>query len=164
MAKEILMRREGSRLVPVDQLAEEDVLALKAGAEFLVEVRKPRSLQHHRLLFALLRKVARSTPTPISEEALLSWVKVRTGNVEYVPLGFGKSYAAPSSIAFRNMDQAQFRAFFDEVVKLILTEVAPGMPDNFADEFVAMLDQKTLLGARDTGAARQVKSHPVGAL
>lgn len=142
------MRREGSRLVPADQLAEEDVLALKAGAEFLVEVRKPRSLQHHRLLFALLRKVARSTPTPISEDALLSWVKVRTGHVEYVPLGFGKSYAAPTSIAFRNMDQGQFRTFFDEVVKLILTEVAPGMPDDFADEFAAMLEREDQAPAR----------------
>lgn len=140
MAKEILVRRDGSRLVPADQLAEEDILALKAGAEFIVEVRKPRSLQHHRLLFALLRKVAKATPTPISEEALLSWVKVRTGHVEYVPLGFGKSYAAPSSIAFTAMDQGHFRRFFDEVVNLILTEVAPNLDDGFADEFLAMLD------------------------
>jgi hypothetical protein len=154
--KELLMRRQGAHLVPADQLAEEDVLALNAGAEFLVEVRKARSPKHHRLLFALLRKVARSTPTPISEDALLSWVKVRTGHVEYVPLGFGKSYAAPASIAFRNMDQAQFRRFFDEVVNLIVTEVAPGMPDSFADEFIAMLDSN----GRDAGA---VKSRPARA-
>lgn len=140
MATEILMRREGSHLVPADQLAEEDVLELKAGAEFLVEVRKPRSLQHHRLLFALLRKVARSTPTPLSEKALLSWVKVRTGHVEVLPLGFGKTYEAPDSIAFSEMDQGAFRKFFDKVVKLILEEVAPNLPDNFADEFLAMLD------------------------
>lgn len=143
MAREILMRREGSRLVPADQLAEEDVLSLKAGAEFIVEVRKPRSLQHHRLLFALLRKVAKSTPTPLNEQALLSWVKVRTGHTESLPLGFGKTYEAPASIAFSEMDQGEFRKFFDEVVNLILTEVAPGLPDTFADEFLAMLKDKS---------------------
>lgn len=139
MAKEILCRRHGSHLVPADQLAEEDILALKTGAEFIVEVRKPRSLQHHRLLFALLRKVAQSCPTPLSEDALLSWVKVRTGHVESVPLGFGRSYQAPASIAFAKMDQGQFREFFDRVVHLIRTEVVPGLPDDFAAEFEAML-------------------------
>lgn len=140
MTREILMRREGSRLVPADQLAEEDVLAL-TGGPFLVEVRKPRSLQHHRLLFALLRKVARSTPTPLNEKALLSWVKVRTGHIDPLPLGFGKVYEAPASIAFTEMDQGEFRRFFDDVVTLILAEVAPGLPATFADEFLAMLDQ-----------------------
>ncbi|WP_332691682.1 DUF1367 family protein [Devosia sp.] len=148
MAAEILMRREGSHLVPADQLAEEDVRELSAGAEFIVEVRKPRSLQHHRLLFALLRKVARSTETPLNENALRSWVLVRTGNVDVLPLGFGKTYEAPKSMSFANMDQGDFRKLFDAAVHLILTEVAPGLPDNFADEFIAMLDSKTLV-ARD---------------
>ena len=121
------MERKGLTLVPADRLAEEDLQALPIGKQLLVEVRKPRSLQHHRLLFALLRKVAESTPTPLSENALLSWVKVRTGYVEMVPLGFGKSYAAPASIAFGNMDQGEFGLFFDRVVELICAEIVPGL-------------------------------------
>jgi hypothetical protein len=153
MSREILMRREGSHLVPADQLAEEDVRELKAGAEFIVEVRKPRSLQHHRLLFALLRKVAKSTPTPLSEDALRAWVLVRTGHVDVLPLGFGKTYEAPKSMSFAAMDQGEFRKLFDDAVHLILTEVAPGLPDNFADEFIAMLDSKVLLAADREGVS-----------
>jgi hypothetical protein len=121
------MVRKNLSLIPADRLAEEDLAALSLTAQLLVDVRKPRSPQHHRLLFALLRKVAQSTPTPLSENALLSWVKVRTGHVEHVPLGFGRSYEAPASIAFGNMDQAEFGLFFDRVADLICAEIVPGL-------------------------------------
>lgn len=143
MSLPLLMHRKGFVLAPSDRLAEEDLATLALGKNVLVEVRKPRSLQHHRLLFALLRKVARSTPTPLSEDALLSWVKVRTGHVEHVPLGFGRSYEAPASIAFSAMDQAQFREFFDRVVALICTEVVPGLDQpTLAAEIEAMLTEQ----------------------
>jgi hypothetical protein len=144
MAQSLLLHvhdcpRCGVSLQAADQLAEEDINALPRNKQFMAEVKRTRSLPHHRLLFSLLRKVAKSTPTPLSETALLQWVKVRTGHVDILPLGFGKVYEAPASISFAEMDQAQFREFFDRVVNLILTEVAPGLPDTFADEFMAML-------------------------
>ena len=131
----------GVSLKAADQLAEEDLNGLPRAKPFLATVRRARSNQQLRLWWAMIRKVAQATPTPISEDALASWVKVRCGHVEYVPLGFGKSYAAPASIAFANMDQGDFQAFFNESVRLLLEEVAPGMPDGFADELHAMLDQ-----------------------
>jgi hypothetical protein len=143
MAIPLLMHRRGTGLLPSDQLAEEDLAELKEGVSYLVEVRKPRSLPHHRLLFGLLRKVAKSTPTPLSEKALLSWVKVRTGHVEHVPLGFGRSYEAPASIDFASMDQADFRVFFDKVVELICTEIVPGLDHpTLAAEIDAMLTER----------------------
>lgn len=144
MAYSLLMHRKGFTLVPADQLAEEDLGKLSATRPILVDVRHPRSTQHHRLLFAMLRKVAQSTPTPLTEEALLSWVKVRTGHVEYVPLGFGNSFAAPASIAFNNMDQGEFNTFFDSVAELLCTEVVPGLnqPALLA-ELQSMLTERT---------------------
>lgn len=130
----------GTTLKASDRLAEEDMATLKVGKDFTAEVKQPRSLQHHRLFFALLRKVAKSTPTPLDEQALLSWIKVRTGHVTFLPLGFGQAYEAPASIAWHQMDQAQFRDFFDRAVQLILTDIAPALPPSFASEFLAMLD------------------------
>lgn len=130
----------GPVLKPSDRLAEEDLGTLKVGKDFAAEVKQPRSLQHHRLFFAMIRKVAQSTPTPLSEDALLQWIKVRCGHVNVLPLGFGKTYEAPASIAWHKMDQAQFREFFERAVRLILTDVAPALPPSFADEFLAMLD------------------------
>lgn len=140
----LLMIRQGTHLVPADQLAEEDVLRLPAGKPVLVEAKRSRSLPHHRLFFGILRKLARSTPTPLSEKALLSWVKVRTGHVETLPLGFGHTYEAPASISFERMSQAEFNEFFDRAMQLILTEVAPGLPQSFTDELLSMLDDKQM--------------------
>lgn len=130
----------GMALKASDQLAEDDMAKLPLRKDFTAEVKQPRSPQHHRLFFAMLRKVAQSTPTPLDEQALLQWIKVKTGHVTLLPLGFGRFYEAPASIDWRQMDQGQFREFFDRAVQVILTEVAPNLPASFADEFLAMLD------------------------
>lgn len=140
MAKDLLMVRSGTRLIPADAMAEEDMLELSSTKPLMVKVTTTRSLPQHRLLFRLIRKTARATPTPVTENALRQWLTIRTGHVDYLPLGFGKSYAAPRSWAFDKMDGAEFRKLFDDVVHLILTEVAPNLPADFADEFLAMLE------------------------
>lgn len=130
----------GVSLQAADQLAQEDMNALQRGKNLICDVKNPRSLPQHRFLFQLIRKVAHATPTPMSENALRQWLTVRTGHVDVLPLGFGKTYEAPRSWAFDKMDQAEFRKLFDDVVKLILEEVCPALPDSFADEFLAMLE------------------------
>lgn len=139
MTLPLLMVRSGQALKPADDLAAEDMLAIKEGKPALVEVRHPRSLPQHRLLFKLIRETARSTPTPLSENALRQWLTVRSGHVDYLPLGFGKAYEAPRSWAFDKMDQVEFRQLFEDVVRLILTEVCPNLPQSFTDQFLAML-------------------------
>jgi hypothetical protein len=63
----------------------------------------------------------------VTEHALLSWLKVELGHVETMPLGFGKSYRAPASIAFAQMSQSDFQAFFNGAVDLICGTIIPGM-------------------------------------
>lgn len=142
MAHPILMTRHGLKLIPADDLAAEDVLEIKEGKPCLVEVRHPRSLPQHRLLFKMIRDTAKACPTPVRENALRQWLTVRTGHVDVLPLGFGRSYEAPRSWAFDKMDQVEFRKLFEDVVHLILTEVLPGLPPSFTDEFLALLADK----------------------
>jgi hypothetical protein len=147
MALDLLMCRLGDKLVPMDELAAQDMAELPEGKPVMVRATRSRSLPQHRLLFSLIRKAALACPTPVSENALRQWLTVRTGHVDYLPLGFGKSYAAPRSWAFDKMDQGEFRKLFDDVVQLILTEVAPGLSEGFADEFISILD------GRDAGGS-----------
>lgn len=140
MAHDILMMRVGAHLIPADQLAEEDVMELPSTKPLMVKVTTTRSLPQHRLLFGLIRKAARACPTPVTENALRQWLTVRTGHVDHLPLGFGKTYEAPRSWAFDKMDGTEFRKLFDDVVHLILTDVAPNLPASFADEFIAILE------------------------
>ncbi len=130
----------GVSLKAADQLAEEDINGLSRTKQFMTEIRQPRSLPQHRFLFSLIRFTAKATPTGVSERALRSWLTVRTGYVEHMPLGFGRSYEAPVSWAFDQMEQGEFQKLFDAVVHLILTEVAPSLYERFADDFLAMLE------------------------
>jgi len=139
MSLPLLMVRRGAMFHPADDLAAEDMLAVPNGKPVLVEVRNPRSLPQHRLLFKMIREVARATPTPISENALRQWLTVRTGHVDVMPLGFGKTYEAPRSWAFDKMTQPEFRKLFEDVVQLILTEVCPNLPESFTDEFLKLV-------------------------
>lgn len=148
MTLPLLMIRTGLMLTPADDLAAEDMLAIKEGKPALVDVRHPRSLPQHRLLFKMIRETARNTPTPLSENALRQWLTVRSGHVDIMPLGFGRSYEAPRSWAFDKMDQAEFRKLFEDVVHLILTEVAPNLPESFTDQFLALLDGKGASGGQ----------------
>jgi hypothetical protein len=122
----ILVCRHGSNLVPADPMAAEDIERLSPSKALMVEVKQPRSLPQHRLLFALLRKVT-DNMDGVTENALLSWLKVKLGYIEHMPLGFGRSYAAPASISFAAMSQPDFREFFDRAVDLICAEVIPGL-------------------------------------
>lgn len=150
MSLPLLIVRSKLTLTPADDLAAEDMLAIKEGKPALVEVRHPRSLPQHRLLFKLIRETARNTPTPLAENALRQWLTVRTGHVDVMPLGFGKSYEAPRSWAFDKMDQVEFRKLFEDVVHLILTEVAPNLPESFTDQFLALLDCQGGAGAKNS--------------
>lgn len=139
MSLPLLMVRSGQLLRPADDLAAEDMLSLKEGKFVLVTATHPRSLPHHRLFFAMIRKIARATPTPLDEDALRDYITVKAGHVKTIPLAFGKTYQAPASIAWDKMDQADFRKFFDRAVEIILTDICPSLPESFADEFLAML-------------------------
>lgn len=131
----------GVSLQAADQLAQEDLNALPRGPKLLCDVRKPRSVQHHRLFFAMVRKIAQATPTPLNEEALRDYITVKAGHVNTIPLAFGKVYQAPASIAFDKMDQGEFAKFFDQAVAIILTDICPALPPAFADEFLALLNK-----------------------
>ncbi len=56
----------GVSLKAADQLAEEDLNRLPRAKPFLATVRRARSNQQLRLWWAMIRKVAQATPTPIS--------------------------------------------------------------------------------------------------
>ena len=122
----LLMHRRGETLVPADRMAAEDLAKLPLGRSIAVEAKRARSVQHNRLFFALLRKVVENMDG-VTENALRSWLKVQLGYVEHMPLGFGRSYAAPSSMSFDAMPQDEFNAFFDKSVALICSEVIPGL-------------------------------------
>lgn len=129
--------RRGNTLIPSDFAAEEMLAGLKDGQEILVTVRRPRSPQHHRFFFALLRKVVENTDDFQSEEELLDALKLATGHTERRLTLDGKAYLAPRSISFAAMGEDAFRRFRKRACYVLATKVLgcdPGTLMNEADE------------------------------
>jgi len=115
--------RRGDKLVPADFVAEEFLASLAEGDEVLITVRRPRSIQHHRWFFALLRAVVRQTRTYYwkTEEDLLEDLKDAAGHVERAAINplTGLQRRRTRSIAFASMGQDKFRRFVDRCMYVV---------------------------------------------
>jgi len=114
MATEILVNREGQRLVPYDAMAAEEVERLGSGP-FMVKITKPRSLPHHRLYFACLNAMAKAGAATSADD-LHDATKMKSGLARVAQMPNGEWFAFSDSTAFNRMDQISFNAFFDKAL------------------------------------------------
>lgn len=115
MAIEILVTRQGQRLVPHDDLSAQEIEGLKTSGPFMVKVHKPRSLPHNRMYWSCIREICHSGGFDDGEEALHNLNKIEGGCVKYVALA-NIVYRVPDSTAFAAMNQAEFNTYFRKVV------------------------------------------------
>lgn len=112
-------------LKPADALAEEAYRAIPINAEVMAEVTRPRSLQHHKWFFALLKIVHDNQDHYETLDATLIAVKVALGHCYPMVTKTGQAVMVPKSIAFNKMDEIKFKAFADAFVSLVLTKYLP---------------------------------------
>ena len=91
-----------------------------------VDVVRPRSQQHHRLFFAML-KIVNDNRDGGSVDELLDIIKIGAGHTYVVELPGGFLYRVPKSVSFAKMDQDQFSAFFNSAVDYIVSDILPGI-------------------------------------
>lgn len=129
-------------LVPVDDAAAEALRKIPAGEDIAVQVKRGRSLQQHRLFFAVLTYVAQATEWETPERLLVA-LKVRLGRYDLMRLPNGKVVPVPESISFAAMKQDEFQDFFTAAIDLICSEVVPGM-----DSAQLIAEAQSALGIR----------------
>jgi hypothetical protein len=118
--KEIIAGRQC--LVPACRDAEEWLGKTKLHQGVLIDPRRPRNIQHHRKLFALLNLAVDNWPEdqPTTVEALLGAIKLSTGHYETITTAKG-TYRIPKSINFESLDQSAFEPFYEKAVTIIST-------------------------------------------
>jgi hypothetical protein len=134
-------RTGASGLVPADVMAEELLATVPDGREVLVTVRRARNPRHHRLLWALLRKVVENSEQWADERALLDSLKLATGLFEARMAFNGIPFAVPASISFAAMDQGRFSEWFDKAVTILSRDVLGCAPEELRAEVEAMLGE-----------------------
>jgi len=113
-------------LRPVDQAARDIVAKYKIGDLVTADVVKPRCLSHHRLYWALAQVVSENMPGEFSAEVVSDVIKVRAGHVTVVKTAKGEVFI-PKSISFAAMDQIEFYQFFDRALRVVVSEILPGV-------------------------------------
>ena len=132
-----LTKRIGG-LIPSDPITADLVSKLPFGATIKAKVSKPRNPKHHAKIWALMTKVVEAGAPFPTAESLMFYIKVRTGHCDMVQGIRGHKFPMPRSISFAAMDQTAFSAFYDAAVKVICTEVLPGLTDG---ELMAEINQ-----------------------
>lgn len=147
MGLKLIMMKQGNALLAQDEFAYEDLRKIKDGTIVKVELKHARSLQQLKLLHALLRVVydAQSEPqTYPTETALLDALKVATGHFDYWTDLEGNLTQRPKSIDMASMDQKDFNAWFEQVIKIIIERVIPNCPKaGLEDQVYSMLKMVT---------------------
>ena len=109
-------------LVPDCRDADDWLRKTKLHQGVLIDPRRPRNIQHHRKLFALLNLAVDNWPgdEPTTVEALLGAIKLSTGHFDTITTAKG-TYRIPKSINFESMDQTAFEPFYSQAVQIIST-------------------------------------------
>lgn len=114
-----VFRRKGNALIPADIHAEELMSSIKDSKDILLRVFKPRNVQHHRKLFAILKCVVDNSEQYNDIDELLVIVKLAVGYATVVQGMDGIMYRVPRSISFSSMPQDEFERFFPRAVYVL---------------------------------------------
>ena len=137
MPKLVLRKPLGSPR-PADEQSEDWLRKIANGECIMVEARKPRNIQHHRKLFALLKLVCDNVDEKITPELLLGLIKLRTGYSELIRTRKGE-VLIPKSIAFESLDQHGFDEFYNAAVHFIIQDILPVSRDELEKELLEMV-------------------------
>jgi hypothetical protein len=134
VATEFFLRRINGRLTPETASDAEAMDELSSGVTYRAVLTRAagRSIQHHRLLFALISIARENYDGPISTDAVLDVLKVQTGHVHVVKLMTGAVILTPASISFAKMDQDVFNKWFERAVDVLTRDFVPGLSADLA--------------------------------
>lgn len=145
MAKFIAIKQLGA-LRPADEAGAEVLRKLANGELLTVEIKRPRSIKHHRMFWALMTVVWNQMDRdkyPTVED-LAGAIKILVGLRTRVELPDGLIGFIPGSISFHKMDQTGFDDFYNRVCDLIAEKFLPGVTsDELRHEVSLMIGTST---------------------
>lgn len=97
-----------------------EMLSLPFGKLFKAEIRQSRNIAFHRLYFALCKRIADGVGRDAEEISTV--FKFATGHTDQI---HSKTYGyikIPKSISFAKLDETGFREFFNQCIRVALTE------------------------------------------
>lgn len=153
MATEIIMRKAGDVLRPVDAAGFEALAKVRSNTEVKVSVVVPRNPGYHRMFFAALNFAFQHQDTWPTLESFRARVTVGAGHGTVVTRN-GMMALCPKSISFASMDDVAFHEFAERVVDEICVKIVPGMDRQAVLDFFEILDGSEPMAGMDPRAAK----------
>ena len=126
----MLLRRDAFVAGPADAESAKAFSRIPSGTVFEADVRIPQRADFQRYVNALLTVVADNHRDFVSAEAVKRYLKIRMGRFQpfvgrHPTTQKMMTLYRLESTAFSEMDQIEFKLWFDEAEKIILTELLP---------------------------------------
>ena len=127
-----LARKRLGALHPVDERGQELLRGIGQNEVVRVEVKRARHVRRFRLYWSIVSlawealddRARAGFPTV---ESFSDGLKIMAGHRETMQLPDGTIFFRPKSISFARCSEAEFQAYLDAVVKVLLTHWLPGV-------------------------------------
>jgi hypothetical protein len=131
-----------------------EVLAEMEGGEYRAVFTVPngRSVSQMRLFHKFCEVIAEGYPEPMDKDGVVAVLKIEAGHYDVRKLADGTYYRVPKSIAFNNMQAAEFTAFMDRAIDAACVKFGPDLTFGAFAEMQALIAPKPTL-ARQAVAA-----------
>lgn len=117
---ELYVVRKDNALYPEGDESIGVLARIPFGKTLRCDIKQPRNVRHHRLFFALCKRIADgigSDPNNVRDV-----LTIAAGHYSLVKTKRHGDLKLPKSISFASMDQTQFTEFFERCVKTIYEE------------------------------------------
>lgn len=125
-----VIKNDDGHLIPYASYDREIFETLPKGKVLRVNIAQQRSAPRHRLYRVVLRIVVSNTDLFVSEDSLHKTLLLGCGIIEPIMTTTGEIIMIPSSTAFDAMSEDVFKAYFDQAMKIIETNIIPGIDLN----------------------------------
>jgi hypothetical protein len=135
-------RLTGTTLEPMDDEGRELIASVPPGREVMVRIHLARNPRHHRLLFALFKKLSEAGAWDSGVEELKEHLKWACGLVEFRPDHLGNLQPRTKSIDWESMGQDVFNRWFDRFCYYICERMLLGAMrwEELRDEVIASIE------------------------
>lgn len=134
------MRRQGARLIPIDEIGADDLVRVPANRDVLVKITSHRNMKLFRFLWALASKVADACDHLHDREDAMDELKIRVRHVKYItnPVT-GEVRIVPKSLT--KLDGPGLSRLADRMVYVICRDIVPGLSqETLRSEIMAMIE------------------------
>ena len=141
MAKAVFAK-VGNALVPMDEDGREILAALKPERQVMVQVHAPRNPRHHRLYFALLKKVIDGGAWKGDIDTLDESIRLECRHVRLQVNAFtGEVTEVAAPLNWESLSQEKFARYFDRAVWIICHHLLKGQDyESLRDEVIEAVD------------------------